>query len=228
MEININGVNLYYEKVGSGKPLILLHGNGESGKIFDKAIPVLSEHYTVYCLDTRGHGKSSKVSEYHYEDMARDLLGFIHELNLDRPIVYGFSDGGITALLAASYEPESVSRLIVSGANTDPRGVKPFWYYAGQVIYTLSFKRNSLMKLMLTEPNITAEQLGKIEAPVTVIVGSRDLIRESHTRELAEHIKHSTLKILPGEGHSSYIIHSPKIAHLIIDTLKAPAPQPHP
>ena len=74
MYIDINNVKLYYDVVGTGSPLILIHGNGESHEIFDEAVKLLSEHFTCYLLDSRGHGQSQKVSEYHYADMAEELV----------------------------------------------------------------------------------------------------------------------------------------------------------
>lgn len=56
MYITVNNMNLYYEVVGSGTPLVMIHGNGESHDIFDKAVEVLSKHYTCYLPDSRGHG----------------------------------------------------------------------------------------------------------------------------------------------------------------------------
>ena len=73
MFIHVNGVRLFYEKQGTGKPLILLHGNEENHRIFDEAIELLKKHYTVYAVDSRGHGQSDKVLEYHYLDMAKDI-----------------------------------------------------------------------------------------------------------------------------------------------------------
>ena len=63
MTININGLVIYYEKSGKGEPLILLHGNGEDHTIFENSILILEKQFTVYALDTRGHGQSDKVSE---------------------------------------------------------------------------------------------------------------------------------------------------------------------
>ena len=63
MYITVNNMNLYYEVVGSGTPLVMIHGNGESHDIFDKAVEVLSKHYTCYLPDSRGHGKSQQVTE---------------------------------------------------------------------------------------------------------------------------------------------------------------------
>ena len=56
VKLNTGSVTLHYEQSGSGRPLILLHGNGESSAIFDAAIPLLAERFTVYAIDSRGHG----------------------------------------------------------------------------------------------------------------------------------------------------------------------------
>ena len=81
MFIHVNGVRLFYEKQGTGKPLILLHGNEEDHRIFDEAIELLKKHYTVYAVDSRGHGQSDKVLEYHYLDMAKDIQEMIEQLD---------------------------------------------------------------------------------------------------------------------------------------------------
>lgn len=215
-----NHTNLYYEKYGTGEPLILLHGNGETHEIFDKAIPLLAKHFTVYALDSRGHGKSEDVLEYHYADFAEDVRCFIEVLKLKRPILYGFSDGGIIGLLLAVQYPVLLSQIIISGANTVPEGIRTGWLKLFQCINAIV--KEPKMKMMLTEPHITAEMLHNIVIPTTVLAGSRDMVKKSHTEFIADHIPNSTLRILPGEGHGSYIVHSEKIARLILSrTIKA-------
>lgn len=226
MKISVNSVELHYEKTGFGPPLIMLHGNGETHKIFDKAAPLLAERFTVYCIDTRGHGRSSPVSEYHYVDMAEDIRCFIEALKLPSPVLYGFSDGGILGLLLASRYPGLLSRLIVSGASLNPDSTVNGWKRFFSAIYKLS--KDPKMKLMLEEPNISAEMLGRIEIPVTVLAGSRDMIIERHTRAIAGGIKNSVLHILPGEGHGSYIVHKEKIAELILEACRDKAASPPP
>ena len=63
MEITVNGIRLYYEKIGAGRPLIMVHCNSMDHKIFRKAAQVLSQHYTVYLPDSRDHGKSEYCSD---------------------------------------------------------------------------------------------------------------------------------------------------------------------
>lgn len=214
MLFHVNHTNLYYEKYGTGKPLILLHGNGETHKIFDKAIPLLAEHFTVYALDSRGHGQSDAVLEYHYNDLAKDVKCFIDKLELKRPMLYGFSDGGIVGLLLAANYPYLLSQMIISGANTLPKGIRTGWLKLFQCINAIV--KDPKMTMMLTEPNITADMLQRIVIPTTVLAGSRDMVKRSHTAYIASHIPNSVLCILQGEGHGSYILHSTKIAKLIL------------
>lgn len=215
MIVHINGINIFYEKSGFGKSLILLHGNGETHEIFDKAITILKEHFTVYALDTRGHGSSDKVDTFHYSDMAEDVHCFIEILELHNPILYGFSDGGIIGLYLAAKYPKLLAQLIVSGANTIPNGIRNGWLKLFKIGYFLT--KDSKMKLMLEEPNITTEMLEKIEVPTVVLAGSKDMIKKEHTEHIASSIKNSSLMILQGESHDSYIVHSNKIAKLILE-----------
>ena len=216
MYIDINNVKLYYDVVGTGSPLILIHGNGESHEIFDEAVKLLSEHFTCYLLDSRGHGQSQKVSEYHYADMAEDVYQFIQALSLQNITFYGFSDGGIIGLLLASRYPELFGRMIISGANTSPAAISD-WVEANFPDWRRIMKKSPLFKLMMTEPDITREQLAAIKSPTLVLAGSEDLIDEKDTRFIAESIPGAELRILPGEDHDSYIVGSAKVAELILE-----------
>lgn len=216
MYIDVNNVKLYYEVIGSGSPLILIHGNGESHEIFDEAVKLLSEHFTCYLLDSRGHGPSQKVSEYHYADMAEDVYQFIRALSLQNITFYGFSDGGIIGLLLASRYPELFGRMIISGANTSPAAISD-WVEANFPDWRRIMKKSPLFKLMMTEPDITREQLASIKSPTLVLAGSEDVIAETDTRFIAESIPGAELRILPGEDHDSYIVGSAKVAELILE-----------
>ena len=212
--VKVNGITLYYEQTGSGRPLIMVHGNGEDHTIFDKAADVLQSHFTVYLIDSRGHGKSTPLNELHYDDMAADMLAFIDTLGLDDIVFYGFSDGGIVALLAAA-QCQRITTLIVSGANLNPQGVKPWLRMLFKVEYF--FKRDPKIRLMMTEPQIPDALLQRITAETLVLAGSKDLIIEEQTRQIAAVIPRATLKILPGESHGSYIVHNEMIGTIIRD-----------
>lgn len=206
-------IKLYYEKQGEGAPLILLHGNGESHEIFNEATEVLKRKFTVYAIDTRGHGQSTPVSEIHYDDIADDIYHFIKDNNIKNPVLYGFSDGGIVALLLCIKYPDLLERAIVSGVNINPKGIKTKWLLLFKIIYF--FTRSHNYKMMLTEPDIKPCELEKITTPVDIICGSRDMIKNSHMKEISDYIKNSTYTELIDETHGSYIIHTDKIARVI-------------
>ncbi|MBO4919508.1 MAG: alpha/beta hydrolase [Erysipelotrichaceae bacterium] len=217
MLINVNDINLFYEEKGNGRPLLMIHGNSEDHTIFDEASEILKDHFTVYLLDSRDHGQSDKVKELHYDDMADDIVAFLKKKDLKDVVFYGISDGGILGLLVAQ-KTDRVSRLIVSGANLTPSGVKAHLRLLIKVLYF--FTKQSKLKMMLVEPNITAEELTRIKIKTTIIVGEKDLVSLDENKIIHDSIKNSKLIVLPNEGHTSYINHNTKIAYIILDEIE--------
>jgi len=213
MRINVKGIELYYDVSGEGPPVILLHGNGQDHTIFRVLIKKLSANYTVYAIDSRDHGKSSKVKRLDYMSKMEDFAELIHILEIHKPIVYGFSDGGIIGLLLAIYHPDLLSKLIISGANINPDGVKKFFMILLKITYF--FTRSNKLKLMITQPDIPEEDLYKIVTPTLVLAGHNDVIKEEHTKLIARSIEGSKLKIIPGESHASYVLHNEKLYGII-------------
>ena len=213
MIIDVNNIKINYEEYGSGNPIILLHGNSESLEIFDKLINKLQKNYKVYAIDSRCHGKSEKVKDISYELMANDIIEFIKLLNIEKPILYGFSDGGIVGLLISIKEPELLSKLIVSGANLNPSVLSKRMIMFIKFIYF--FTRNKLFRMMAYEPNITINQLKNINIPTIVLAGEKDIVKYEHTKLIADNIKNSTMEIISKENHGSYIIHSEKLYDIL-------------
>ena len=83
MQIFVNNVNLYYETYGDGQPIILLHGNSENHKIFDKLVENLKGNYKVYAIDSRCHGESENLIDISYNLMRDDVIEFIKKLNIE-------------------------------------------------------------------------------------------------------------------------------------------------
>jgi len=210
-------VVLYYEKTGQGPAIILLHGNSENSGIFDVLTKQLAPHYTVYAIDSRDHGKSSKVQVLNYTDMMEDVTAFVQALKLEKPVLLGFSDGGIIGLLLAMKYPDMLEKLIAIGANMSPAAVKWQWRLAMKTVFF--FTRSRKFRLMLTQPNITTAQLNTITTPTLVLAGSKDVVNNAHTELIAQSISGSTLKILAGENHVSYVLHSEKLYEAILPFL---------
>ena len=217
MKLSINNTELFYVTEGTGNPFILLHGNGEDQTIFSALIMRLSQVYTVYAIDSRSHGQSAKSENFSYEVMAEDIVAFIKELKLETPILFGFSDGGIIGTLIAIKHPFLLQKLIVSGININPRGLKPYllsYYYINYL-----FTKDPLIKLMLEDPNINKEQLHKIIIPVYLLTGTKDVIRRKHTLYINKNIKGSKLIIVAHATHDSYVFDNDELYQLLIPIL---------
>ena len=206
MYIDVNGVGLYYEVTGSGPALVFIHGNSESHDIFNALANSLSDSFTAYLPDSRGHGQSQPVKSLHYSDMAEDYARFIAVLGLYKPIIVGFSDGAIIGLMLAAKYPDMLGGLIACGANSRPSGLKKQTLLTSKIIYTLS--RSPYLKLMVTEPDLTEELLGKIRVPTLITAGSGDLIKQSDTEFIARSVPEADMRIFKGENHSSYVVNS--------------------
>ena len=214
----VNGIILHYEVMGEGRPVVLVHGNGEDHHIFDIEIAQLVKAgYQVYAPDSRGHGANASQPEYHYSNMAEDMYQFIRAMRLEKPAFYGFSDGGIIGLTLITNHPDCVGALAISGTNLSPDGLVPSFVEE----YTAINKEENdpLITLMLTEPHIDPETLKKITVPVLVTAGENDLILQSETEKIADMIPNSTMIILEGEDHGSYIVNSEIMGELLIDFL---------
>lgn len=202
-------IQLHCAVSGAGKPLILLHGNGESGEYFVRQTAAFSQNYMVYALDTRGHGKSPRgTAPFTIQQFAEDLRCFMDANSLEKASLLGFSDGGNIALAFALKYPDRVEKLILCGANLSPAGVKLPVQLPIVIGYRIALlfarwspaaQRNAeILGLMVNEPNIRGEELQKLDIPTLVIAGTRDMIREEHTKRICSGIPGARLAIIPG------------------------------
>ena len=203
-------ITLNYVETGEGFPLVLLHGNGEDGSYFAHQMEDFSRDFTVYALDTRGHGDSPRGSApFTLDQFAGDLKEFLDRKGITRCHLLGFSDGGNIALLFALKYPQYVEKLVLNGANLRPSGVKlstqlPIvagWCACGVCgLFSRQAKANwEMLNLMVTQPHIRPKELGRLTMPTLVVAGENDMIREKHTRLIAASLPNSKLVILPGD-----------------------------
>lgn len=203
-------ISLHYLEKGQGKPLILLHGNGEDNSYFVYQVAYFSRFYRVIAIDTRGHGQSPRgTAPFSIQQFAEDLRGFLDQHDIPKAHILGFSDGGNIALTFALHYPERVDRLILNGANLFPAGVKStvqlpivLGYHTASLFAKRSPKAKenaALLGLMVKEPNIRPEELNGLTVPTLVIAGTKDMIRESHTRLIARSLPNARLVLLPGD-----------------------------
>lgn len=202
-------IRLYYQEKGRGRPLVLLHGNGEDGSYFRHQVEYFSPQYRVLAVDTRGHGKSPRgTAPFTMEQFAEDLKGLLDELDIEAPILLGFSDGANIAMKFALRYPERLTALILNGGNLHPRGIKRWvqlpielgYWMAGRFAGKSEEARRNreILGLMVLEPDIEPLALSAIRVPTLVIAGTRDMVKTAHTREIAAHIPQARLALLPG------------------------------
>src|SRR6202171_5209099 len=122
----VNGIKLYYETHGAGRPLILLHGGLGSGEMFGPVLPVLAERHQVVTVDLQGHGRTADIDRpIDVRLMAGDIAALIDHLALAKPDVVGYSLGGGVALQTAAQYPAKVRRLVAVSANIRPDAIYP-------------------------------------------------------------------------------------------------------
>ncbi|HUQ18305.1 MAG TPA: alpha/beta hydrolase [Gemmatimonadaceae bacterium] len=112
---DVNGIKLYYEIVGTGKPLILLHGGLGSYEMFGQNLPALAKGRQLILVDLQGHGRTADIDRpLDPELMAEDIAALIEYLELDHPDLMGYSLGAGVALLTAARHPDLIGKLVLA------------------------------------------------------------------------------------------------------------------
>jgi pimeloyl-ACP methyl ester carboxylesterase len=213
----VNGVKLYYEIYGEGEPLVLLHGNGGNIAAMKNQIAYFARNYKVIAIDCRGRGKSELGPlPLTYDNMAKDVSSLLEQLHAGPAYIVGRSDGGILSLLLAINYPERVKKVVAFGANLVPGPTALYPQILDQMRNDRQHTEEMMAKhdtsknwelvyqlnrMMETQPNITIQDLHRIQAPVLVMSTDRDLIPEEHTLLIYRNIPKANLCILPGETH---------------------------
>ena len=115
--VSANSLEIYYEEYGSGEPLILLHGGTVTSQMWQPHIPFFAQHFRVIAPDSRGHGHTNNpIGELSYRMMADDVAAFIQALDLKKPLIFGYSDGGQIALEVGMRYANLTKALVVGAA----------------------------------------------------------------------------------------------------------------
>ena len=250
--IEINGANIYYQSYGEARPdrapIVLIHGSTiDSHTDWDSIAPELARHYKVFAPDCRGHGRSSNPSgSYSFQELAGDVLAFVHAMGYERAHIIGHSNGGNVALVTLMEHPEVVQTCIPQAANAyvtrylierepkvfDPERVArevPDW--RDEMIKLHSevngeeYWRELLwltMKEIISEPNYSPADLARVERPTFVIMGADDSVNapDEHAQYIATNVPDAELWIPEQTGHNVHLERREEWISRVLDFLE--------
>jgi pimeloyl-ACP methyl ester carboxylesterase len=228
-ELQIPGARLWYDDHGSGRPVVCLHsGWGRAVMPFDDAESVLGASYRIILPDRRGYGRSTPIdrlpTSYH-RDAAVDLEHFLAGLHLDRPILWGHSDGAITAALFAAVHPERVAALVIEAIHFHRAKSREFFakyardpdalpVHAIERLRADHGERWRTVIAMHSQVWLDFHEIGgdfyegaleSIRCPTLLLYGESDPhTPPSEVAELATHLRHATVVRVVGGGHSPH------------------------
>lgn len=243
--VTANEITIHYEVYGQGEPLLLLHGGTAALNSWADHIPALAAQFQVYALDTRAHGQTDNPSgEMSYRRFADDVAAFVRALDLKKPFVCGYSDGGQTALELGIHYSELFAGLVMGGTIhqfgeayfgflremgmsapgvIDLSAMDADWVEYLKAHHPRDNDPNywqALMKqiavLWWQVPTYTAADLARITAPSLILLGDRDNgIRIEQAVELYRLIPNSELGVIPDGTHGTAV--RPLFTQMVID-----------
>lgn len=209
---------IYYETIGDGPPLILVHGLGGSRRWWRKNLDALAAHFTVYTVDLIGFGKSRDGHQFVLNEAADALHEWLNVMGLDHVTLIGHSMGGRIGAELAVDHPGSVERLVLIDSPVLPFGhgtVRQLWgMFEALLIAPLDLLRVLIVDTLHTGPITTlkigrellhtdiAKKLAQLQLPTLIIWGDRDTIVPKRIgEELAAQLGQDRYVTLPGAGH---------------------------
>jgi pimeloyl-ACP methyl ester carboxylesterase len=223
---DVNGLTMYYEIHGQGKPLVLIHGGGSTLETsFGNIIPLLAKNRQVIGVELQAHGHTNdRDADLTFKQDADDVAKLLQNLKITKADILGFSNGGHTAIEIALRHKNIVDKIILASTFYKRDAIVPqFWEGFNtatldrmpQVLQEGYLKANNDKQGLLNMFNRdvqrmkvfkgwTEEQMKSISAPTLVINGNNDVASVEHAVHMYRIIPNSQLAILPG-GHGTYL-----------------------
>jgi pimeloyl-ACP methyl ester carboxylesterase len=244
---DLNGLKMYYEIQGIGRPLVLIHGGVCTiGTCFGMIRPPLAKNWKTVAVELQGHGHTADVARpLTFEQMAEDTAALLRQLKIEQADFIGYSVGGGVALRIAMRYPDLVRKLVVIGTTYNNDGLVPgllenFKTMKAEDIPaefreayakvapdakqwpTLVIK---VMKLGLEFKGWRPEDIQSIKAPVLVIIGDADIVQPEHAVQMFRLFPHAQLAVLPGTDHFAPMQRPYWIVPMVEAFLNAPMPK---
>ncbi len=244
---NTNGIQLYYEIYGVGKPLVLIHGGGSTIQTtFEHAIPLFSKNRKLIGVELQAHGRTEDRNKpLSFEQDADDIAALLDNLHIEKVSLFGFSNGGMTAIQFAIKYPNKCDKIIAASVVLKRNGTFPqFWDFMKNSTFndmpetyknaflTHTPNKQKLLNMhqkcadrMNNFQDFEDTDLKKIQAEVLLINGDKDVATNEHIVAMSQLIPNCQLAIIPG-GHGAYIgeintiTPSTKSSHFIIPIIE--------
>ncbi|MQA84441.1 MAG: alpha/beta fold hydrolase [Streptosporangiales bacterium] len=239
---HVNGLDMYHEVHGTGRPLVLLHGGLLTIDLsFGAVLPALAASRRVIGVELQGHGHTADTDrELTLEYLAGDVVALLDHLGVDRADLFGFSLGGLVALQLTMSYPERVDRLVLAATHYRPDG-----YHAeirspdaqpgsGRMPTERDFQEmHEAYARVAPNPDHfhafmakasaavdafqgwPADSLREITTPTLLVVGDTDFVRLEHAVEMYELIPGSQLAVLPGTTHMDLMRRSDLVVPMV-------------
>lgn len=249
----VNGLRMYYEIHGTGKPLVLIHGAASTiATTFGRILPDLAKTHQVIGVELQAHGHSDNRDgrQITFEQDADDVAELLRQLKVEKADIFGFSNGGTTALQIAIRHPQLVNKLIIASAMYKRSGVAAsFWKGMKDAKFenmpqpyveaflainpskeAVNVMFNQCAHRMQRFTDIPDKAIAGIPNQALILIGDKDVPTPEHAVALSRRMPHASLAIIPG-GHGTYMgelttlneAHNPPVAlPIILDFLTRP------
>ncbi|MFG1796097.1 alpha/beta fold hydrolase [Nocardia sp. NPDC049149] len=243
-DVQLGEVRAWYDETGDGEPVLLLHGGFVDSRSFEPAVAGLAEHFRVYRMDRRGHGRTPDVAgPMSYDLMAQDTIAFLDTVVGGAAHLVGYSDGAIVAMLVALRRPDLVRKLVSISGNFHRDGLLPGvldGFAHEEPMQRLAARygevspdgeahfrvvADKLIRMAQAEPTLTEAELATIASRTLVLAADDDAMSLEHTIALYRAIPDSELAIIPGASHLLVVEKPTEVYRLVTIFLTTDATQ---
>jgi pimeloyl-ACP methyl ester carboxylesterase len=240
--IQANDLDIYYEEHGRGQPLLLIHGGVLTGQSWQPYVAAFAEHFRVIMPDSRGHGRTANpAGTMTFRLLADDMAAFVRALGLEKPMIYGYSDGGQVALEIGMHYPDLPRALAVGGAHLELTEGSSRWVrsilgdaQSPEVDFERFERENPGFAAMLRRDhgpgnwqtllqqikpmwnahlNYTPDDFAKVVAPTLVFVGDRDgFVPVEDAVQMYRLLPDAEIAVIPASGHEDLIFAPANVA----------------
>lgn len=235
--VELGPVRMWYEKLGAGEPLMLLHPGGADARAYGPNIDALTARFTVYTPEQRGHGHTADVDgPLSFELMAGDTVAFMESVVGGPAHVVGCSDGATVALTTALRRPDLVRRLVLiagvfhqegwAPGVLDPPDEESMEFFANSYAEVSPDGRGhypvvagKMARMHAVEPALTSEDLARVRSRTLVMIGDDDEVTLEHAAAMYRGIPDSELAVVPGTSHGLMVEKPALVNELMVDFL---------